>query len=139
MPDAAESTESELRFKPAMDRANVVRSADTYSLSVFAEDARAFQAEHSAEAEHTHWTARIGIVGLALVVVFSFVSIAADTTMLAGLSLAGIFAGMAFFGLANRLAYLTGERAWIGPEASARLAICCTFLGLTAAVAGLTS
>jgi len=145
MPEAA--AKKSMKFKPPQDSANAVPQRNVYSPSIFSEDARAYHAERSAAttsaarmavAERHHWTAHMGVIGVGVVVAFSLVSITADTTRLAGISLGGSFAGLGLFALANRLAYITGERTWIGPEAAAGLTIGCAFLCLTAVVAGLT-
>lgn len=133
----ARATRETLPFKPSMDRANVIRDSWAYDpteLLIDEEEARSLS-----EAEGASWPARVGLAGLAFLVLCSLAApIVAGGTM-TGLMLAGVFAGWALFGLANYLAYRMGERVWLSPDASSRVVVGCLFLCLTSVVAAFAS
>jgi|SRR5215213_11405991 len=122
--------EQEMFYKPSMDRANnVIQETWVYDPTEFIDK------ETLTEVERTSWPSKVGVAGLLILALAAFLSPLASDRSLAGIVMAGIFSGWSLFGLANFLAYRTGERIWIQPDTAGRVTVAGFFLTLTSLVA----
>jgi hypothetical protein len=123
-------TEQEILYKPSMDRANkAIRDSWAYDPTEFLEP------DPLTEVERTSWPSKVGVSGLIILALAAFLAPVAPGAHWTGVAFAGIFSGWSLFGLANYLAYRTGERVWIQPDTAGRIVVAGFFLTLTALVA----